>query len=160
MLVYRPTLSLLIVTSLITFLIFFSRYYQTNWLTEKSDIYSFGIVLLEIITNRRIIDQSREKPHIVEWVGLSIGTGDIGNIIDPNLHRDYDTGSVWKAIELAMSCVNLASAKRPSMSQVVSDLKDCLISENSRTGESREMNSLSSIEFSMDVDTEMIPKAR
>ncbi|EOA26303.1 hypothetical protein CARUB_v10024714mg [Capsella rubella] len=136
------------------------EYYQTNWLTEKSDVYSFGIVLLEIITNRRIIDQTRGKPHIVEWVGLIVRTGDIGNIIDPNLQGDYDVGSVWKAIELAMSCVNHSSARRPSMSQVVNDLKECVISENSRTGGSREMNSISSIEFSMDIDTEVIPKAR
>lgn len=138
----------------------FCRYYQTNWLTEKSDVYSFGIVLLEIITNRPIIQQSREKPHLVEWVGFIVRTGDIGNIVDPNLHGAYDVGSVWKAIELAMSCVNISSARRPSMSQVVSDLKECVISENSRTGESREMNSMSSIEFSMGIDTEVIPKAR
>ncbi|EOA28870.1 hypothetical protein CARUB_v10025114mg [Capsella rubella] len=136
------------------------EYYQTNWLTEKSDVYSFGIVLLEIITNRRIIDQTRGKPHIVEWVGFIVRTGDIGNIIDPNLQGEYDVGSVWKAIELAMSCVNHSSARRPSMSQVVNDLKECVISENSRTGGSREMNSMSSIEFSMDIDTEVIPKAR
>ncbi|AEC08196.1 Leucine-rich repeat protein kinase family protein [Arabidopsis thaliana] len=136
------------------------EYYQTNWLTEKSDVYSFGIVLLEIITNRPIIQQSREKPHLVEWVGFIVRTGDIGNIVDPNLHGAYDVGSVWKAIELAMSCVNISSARRPSMSQVVSDLKECVISENSRTGESREMNSMSSIEFSMGIDTEVIPKAR
>lgn len=129
-------------------------------MTEKSDVYCFGILLLEIITNRPIIEQSREKPHIVEWVGFIVTKGDIGNIIDPNLHRDYDIGSAWKAIELAMSCVNLSSTRRPSMSRVVSDLKECLISENSRTGESREMNSMSSIEFSMDINTEVIPKAR
>ncbi|XP_010510553.1 PREDICTED: probable leucine-rich repeat receptor-like protein kinase At2g28990 isoform X2 [Camelina sativa] len=136
------------------------EYYQTNWLTEKSDVYSFGIVLLELTTNSPIIQQSREKPHIVEWVGFIVRTGDIGNIIDPNLHEDYDVGSVWKVIELAMSCVDISSARRPTMSQVVNDLKECVISENSRTGESQEMNSMSSIEFSMDMDTKVIPKAR
>ncbi|XP_024004064.1 probable leucine-rich repeat receptor-like protein kinase At2g28990, partial [Eutrema salsugineum] len=118
------------------------EYYQTNWLTEKSDIYSFGIVLLEIITNRPIIEQSREKPHIVEWVECKIRKGEIGNIVDPNIHRDYDIGSAWKAIELAMSCVSLISARRPNMSRVVNDLKECLISEKLRIGESQEMDSM------------------
>lgn len=135
------------------------RYYQTNWLTEKSDIYSFGIVLLEIITNQPIIQQSREKPHIVDWVSFMIGKGDIRNIMDPNLHQNYDIGSVWKAIEVAMSCVSPSSIGRPNMSRVANDLKECLISENSRTGESRDMESESK-EFSVGIYTEVTPKAR
>ncbi|XP_024003673.1 probable leucine-rich repeat receptor-like protein kinase At2g28990 isoform X1 [Eutrema salsugineum] len=136
------------------------EYYQTNWLTEKSDIYSFGIVLLEIITNRPIIQQSREKPHLVEWISLEITKGDLRSVMDPNLHENYDIGSVWKAIEIAMSCVSLSSTRRPSMSRVVNELKECIISEKSRIGETRDMESKSSLDFSMDIYTEGIPKAR
>ncbi|KAF8084053.1 hypothetical protein N665_0736s0013 [Sinapis alba] len=137
------------------------EYYHTNRLTEKSDVYSFGIVLLEIMTNRPIIDQSREKPHIVEWVESMIRKGDIGNIMDPNLHQDYDTGSVWKAIELAMTCVSHMSTRRPNMSRVVYDLKECLISENSKSGESPGIDSMSTIKFGRDIDeSDMLPKAR
>ena len=136
------------------------RYYQTNWLSEKSDIYSFGIVLLEIITNRPIIDHAREKTHIVEWIRLMLQKGDIGNIIDPNIVQEYDSGSVWKALELAMSCVNNSSTGRPTMSRVVNDLKDCLAYENSRSGGSVDKSSKGSIEVSMNFSTEMIPKAR
>lgn len=112
--------------------LYFCRYYQTNWLTEKSDIYSFGIVLLEIITNRPIIQQSREKSNLVEWVSFMITKGDLRNIMDPNLQQNYDVGSVWKAIEVAMSCVSPSSTRRPNMSRVANDLKVCLVSENSR----------------------------
>ncbi|CAH8282255.1 unnamed protein product [Eruca vesicaria subsp. sativa] len=137
------------------------EYYHTNRLTEKSDVFSFGIVLLEIITNRPVIDHSRDKPHIAEWVESMIRKGDIGNIMDPNLHQDYDIGSVWKAIELARTCVSLISTRRPNMSRVVNDLKECLISENSKSGDSPGMNSMSSIKLSTDIDeTDMIPKAR
>ncbi|CAL9234758.1 unnamed protein product, partial [Arabidopsis halleri] len=136
------------------------EYYQTNWLSEKSDVYSFGIVLLEIITNRPIIQHAREKTHIVEWVGLMLQKGDIRSIIDPNLQQDYDSGSVWKAIELAMSCVNPSSARRPNMSRVVNDLKGCLTYETSRKGGSVDMDSKGSIEVSMNFGTEVIPKAR
>ncbi|WZY89966.1 hypothetical protein YC2023_046701 [Brassica napus] len=136
------------------------EYYQTNWLTEKSDIYSFGIVLLEIITNRPIIQQSREKPHLVEWVSFMITKGDIGSIIDPNLHQNYDIGSVWKAIEIAMSCLSPSSIGRPNMSQVAKGLKECLISENSRISESRDVELRTSIDYSKDMYTEVIPEAR
>ncbi|KAL9301045.1 putative transferase, protein kinase RLK-Pelle-LRR-I-1 family [Arabidopsis thaliana] len=136
------------------------EYYQTNWLSEKSDVYSFGIVLLEIITNCPIIQHAREKTHIVEWVALMLQKGDIRNIIDPTLQQDYDSSSVWKALELAMSCVNPSSAKRPNMSRVVNDLKDCLKYEISRKGGSVDMDSKGSIEVSMNFGTEVIPKAR
>ncbi|KAL0740886.1 hypothetical protein Bca4012_082399 [Brassica carinata] len=132
-----------------------------NAALEKSDVYSFGIVLLEIMTNRPIIEQSREKPHIVEWVESMIRKGDIGNIMDPNLHQDYDTGSVWKAIELAMTCVSHMSTRRPNMSRVVNDLKECLISENLKSGESPGMDPMSTIKFGRDIDeSDMLPKAR
>lgn len=141
--------------------VLFCRYYQTNLLSEKSDTYSFGIVLLEIITNRPIIEHAREKTHIVEWIGLMLQKGDIRNLIDPNLREDYDSGSVWKALELAMTCVNSSSARRPNMSRVVNDLKDCLKYETSRRGGPMDMDSKGSIEVSMmNFDTEVIPKAR
>ncbi|KAH0886388.1 hypothetical protein HID58_062484 [Brassica napus] len=136
------------------------EYYQTNWLTEKSDIYSFGIVLLEIITNRPIIQQSREKPHLVEWVSFMITKGDIGSIMDPNLHQNYDIGSVWKAIEIAMSCLSPSSIGRPNMSQVAKGLKECLISENSRISESRDVELRTSMDYSKDMYTEVIPEAQ
>ncbi|KAH0873134.1 hypothetical protein HID58_070496 [Brassica napus] len=59
------------------------EYHRTNSLSEKSDIYSFGIVLLEIITNQPVIDKTRERTHINEWAVLMLTKGDIRNIIDP-----------------------------------------------------------------------------
>ncbi|KAL9859774.1 putative LRR receptor-like serine/threonine-protein kinaseRLK-Pelle-LRR-I-1 family [Arabidopsis thaliana] len=136
------------------------EYYRTNWLTEKSDVYSFGVVLLVIITNQPVIDQNREKRHIAEWVGGMLTKGDIKSITDPNLLGDYNSGSVWKAVELAMSCMNPSSMTRPTMSQVVFELKECLASESSRGGESQEMYSHSSREVSMTFGTEVAPMAR
>ncbi|KAG2297305.1 hypothetical protein Bca52824_043974 [Brassica carinata] len=108
------------------------EYYRTSRLTEKSDVYSFGIVLLETITN--------------EPVGFELHSGEISSIMDPNLYGDYDSRSAWRALELAMSCANPSSTKRPSMSQLVVDLKECLLSENSRRSVSRGMDSQTSSE--------------
>ncbi|CAN7084158.1 unnamed protein product [Brassica oleracea var. botrytis] len=91
------------------------RYHRTNSLSEKSDIYSFGIVLLEIITNQPVIDKTRERTHINEWAVLMLTKGDIRNIIDPKLMGDYDTNSAWKTLELALGCVNPSSNRRPTM---------------------------------------------
>ncbi|KAL0897394.1 hypothetical protein Bca101_081355 [Brassica carinata] len=115
------------------------EYYLTNWLNEKSDVYSFGIVLIEIITNQPVIDLTREKANIAEWVKILISRGDIEKIVDTNLSRDYDSNTVWKILELAMSCVSHSSSDRPDMSKVVNVLKECLISENSRIGGNNKM---------------------
>lgn len=128
-------------------------------MNEKSDVYSFGIVLLEIITNQPVINQNREKSYISEWVGLMLTEGDIQNIVDPKLHGNCDSGSVWRVVELAMLCLNPSSARRPTMSQVVTELNECLAYENSREGTSQNMNSQSSIEVRMNFGIGTIPDA-
>ncbi|KAG7653427.1 Leucine-rich repeat [Arabidopsis suecica] len=133
------------------------EYYQTNRLSEKSDVYSFGVVLLEIITSKSVIDHDRDMPHIAEWVKFMLTRGDISNIMDPKLQGVYDSASAWKAIELAMTCVNPSSLKRPNMSHVVHELKECLISENKRTGD---IDTTRSIDINLSFGTDLNPKAR
>ncbi|KFK27501.1 hypothetical protein AALP_AA8G391000 [Arabis alpina] len=132
------------------------EYYQTSRLGEKSDVYSFGIVLLEMITNQPVNNRNRRNSHITQWVGSALRGGDIAKIMDPKLNGDYDSRSAWRALELAVSCVDPTSVKRPTMSQVIIELKECIVSENSR----RNMSSLSSPEVSMAFDSGMVPKAR
>ncbi|CAH8296652.1 unnamed protein product [Eruca vesicaria subsp. sativa] len=117
-------------------------------LSEKSDVYSFGIVLLEMITNQPVISQTSEFLHITKWVGFKLSRGDIIEIMDPNLGKDYGSNSAWRALELAMSCADPSSYKRPSMSQVIHELKECIVLENSRVNnnqglESQAMRSIS-----------------
>ncbi|CAA0308877.1 unnamed protein product [Arabidopsis thaliana] len=134
------------------------EYYQTQRLSEKSDVYSFGIVLLEIITNKLVIDQTRERPHIAEWVRYMLSIGDIESVMDPNLKGKYDSSSAWKVLELAMLCSKLSLAERPNMAQIVHELNECLLYENSRREISQDVRSKNSSEVS--TNTEMAPMAR
>ncbi|CAN8321488.1 unnamed protein product [Cochlearia groenlandica] len=138
------------------------EYYRTNWLTEKSDVYSFGIVLLEIITNLPVIDQTRETPYIAPWVESMVTKGDIRNITDPSLNGDYHIDSAWKVVELAMTCVDDSLASRPTMSQVVIELNECLTYENSRgeTSGRGGMETNGSRDVTMSFGTEVNPLAR
>ncbi|CAB4272467.1 unnamed protein product [Prunus armeniaca] len=113
------------------------EFYLSNRLNEKSDVYSFGVVLLEIITSRPVLMRTHERIHISQWVGLMLANGDINSIVDPRLEGNFNTNSVWKAVEIAMACVSVNAIKRPSMSQVVVDLKECLATECARTNHSR-----------------------
>ncbi|XP_060670430.1 probable LRR receptor-like serine/threonine-protein kinase At1g05700 [Ziziphus jujuba] len=135
------------------------EYYMSNWLNEKSDVYSYRVVLLEIISGRPAVAKTHEKTHISTWVSSMLAKGDIKSIVDRRLQGNFDTNSVWKAVELAMACVSPASTKRPMMSQVVAELRDCLAAERARGWKSHEISD--SIELSsLNMTTELRPVAR
>jgi len=129
------------------------EYYHDRRLSEKSDVYSFGIVLLEMITNQPVINQTSENLHIRQWAGFKIHQGDITKIMDPNLCNDYDSTSAWRALELAVSCADSSSSKRPSMSKVVNELQECIEGISKSPG-------LGSQEVTTRLDTSMVPRAR
>ena len=133
------------------------RYSTSYRLTEKSDVYSFGVVLLEIITSQRVIERSRENTHISQWVRIMVDKGDIQNIVDPRLHGNFNVNSAWKVVEIAMACVSSTSIERPTMSEVVIKLKECLTSELAQ----REGESNYSVEMvNMNMITELNPSTR
>ncbi|KAK0598521.1 hypothetical protein LWI29_035548 [Acer saccharum] len=106
------------------------EYYVTNRLDEKTDLYSFGVVLLEIITNRPVILKTEnENTHLSQWVIDRVETGDMENIADPSLQGDFGSSSAWKVVELALACAYHVSSKRPTIDEVVMELKECLAME-------------------------------
>ncbi|VVA90110.1 unnamed protein product [Arabis nemorensis] len=102
--------------------------FESNGLNEKSDIYSFGVVLLEMITGKTVINESKTKRfHVSDWV-ISIlkSTNDVRNVTDPKMAKDFDSNSVWKIVELALASVSQNVTERPNMQQIVTGLKECL----------------------------------
>lgn len=90
-------------------------------------MYSFGVVLLEIITGRNPLGES-DNIYVVKWVTTMLeDNGDIANIVDPKLIGNFDVNSAWKMVELAMACVEHDSTNRPTMASVASELKMCLM---------------------------------
>ncbi|KAJ4899327.1 putative LRR receptor-like serine/threonine-protein kinase [Raphanus sativus] len=114
------------------------EYYNTFKLNEKSDVYSFGIVLLEIITGRRSIMKTDDgdKMNVVHYVEPFLEIGDIDGVVDARLQGDFSSNSAWKFVEIAMSCVKDRGIHRPTMNQIVSDLKQCLAAELAREPQS------------------------
>lgn len=75
------------------------EYYISQQLTEKSDIYSFGVILLELITGHEPISNENfgaNCRNIIAWAKSHIDSGNIQAIIDPLLDEDYDMQSIWK----------------------------------------------------------------
>ncbi|XP_057543553.1 LRR receptor-like serine/threonine-protein kinase IOS1 [Amaranthus tricolor] len=112
------------------------RYNLTGQLNEKGDVYSFGIVLLELITGKLPI--LKKDMNLGQWVKMMVQRGDIVSILDPRLRKDLtevDANyiTVWKTVELAVKCVEMNITERPRMSQIVVQLKECLNLLNART---------------------------
>ncbi|RWW25198.1 hypothetical protein GW17_00010471 [Ensete ventricosum] len=106
-------------------------YLDPEYISEKSDVYSFGVVLLELITGQPPIVQSAENAHIVQRVRLRLGRGNIEDVVDVNLQGNYDVNSVWKCADIALKCTSQASHQRPTMADVVTQLKESLELETS-----------------------------
>ncbi|XP_073007241.1 receptor-like protein kinase At3g21340 isoform X2 [Typha latifolia] len=102
--------------------------------SEKTDVYSFGVILLEMITGEPPISRLGEVVHIVQRVEVSLKRGNIHVIADARLQGEYDVRSVWKVVDLAMGCTGKTSIQRPTMTEVVVQLRECLALETARAG--------------------------
>ncbi|KAA8518805.1 hypothetical protein F0562_016421 [Nyssa sinensis] len=126
------------------------EYYISQQLTEKSDIYSFGVILLELISGQEAISNESfgvNCRNIVQWAKLHIESGDIQGIIDPSLCGKYDIQSMWKIAEKALMCVQPHGSMRPSMSEVIKEIQDAISiergAEAAREGNSDDISRMS-----------------
>ncbi|KAL2548680.1 Serine/threonine-protein kinase-like protein ACR4 [Forsythia ovata] len=102
------------------------EYYRLHYLTTKSDIYSFGVLILEILSGRKAIDMQFEEGNIVEWAVPLIKAGDILAVLDPVLKPPTDLEALKRIANVASKCVRMRGKERPSMDKVTTALERAL----------------------------------
>lgn len=100
------------------------EYAMWGKVSESCDVYSFGILLLEILTGRKPIEKlpGGVKRTITEWAEPLIVKGKFKELVDPKLRGDFDENQLKQAINVAVLCVQSEPEKRPNMKEVVNTL--------------------------------------
>ncbi|KAK1423177.1 hypothetical protein QVD17_18472 [Tagetes erecta] len=126
------------------------EYASSGKLTDKSDVFSFGVVLLELITGRKPVDASQPlgDESLVEWarplLSDALETEDFKLLVDPRLGTNFVPNEMFRMIEAAAACVRHSATKRPRMGQIVrafESLETEDLSNGMRVGESEIYNS-------------------
>ncbi|GLJ16780.1 hypothetical protein SUGI_0288950 [Cryptomeria japonica] len=107
------------------------EYYKMQHLTTKSDVYSYGVVLMELLTGKKAIhkhDGSGGPRNVVDFALPYIVNDDLPSILDDRLPppRPYEIEAVTFVGLTAMDCVNLEGKDRPSMTEIVASLETAL----------------------------------
>ncbi|KAK3121399.1 hypothetical protein QOZ80_8BG0652310 [Eleusine coracana subsp. coracana] len=100
------------------------EYAMRGHLTEKADVFAFGVVAMETVAGRSNTDNSlvENKVFLFEWAWELYETGQALGILDPRLEEEFESEEVLRVIHVALLCTQGSPHQRPPMSRVVAML--------------------------------------
>ncbi|CAN1811435.1 Probable receptor-like serine/threonine-protein kinase At5g57670 [Linum perenne] len=93
------------------------EYFMHGIVDEKTDVFAFGVLLLEIISGRRPVDSSMQ--NLLLWAKPLMESGNVAELADLKLEGRFDTEQMHRFVLTASYCVRQSAAWRPSMSEVL-----------------------------------------
>ncbi|KAL3497416.1 hypothetical protein ACH5RR_040148 [Cinchona calisaya] len=107
------------------------EYARTSRLTEKSDVYSYGIVLLELLTGRKAVDNESNLHYLIL---TKAANNAVMETVDPEITATCkDLGEVKKVFQLALLCTKRQPSERPTMHEVARVLGSLMPSSTPKT---------------------------
>ncbi|KAF8407654.1 hypothetical protein HHK36_006787 [Tetracentron sinense] len=115
------------------------EYFQHGKVSDKTDVYAFGVVLLELITGRKPIEAKRPPgdENLVLWAKplLQQGRGAIEELIDPGLRlRPHNSNKIIRMVQAAAACINSEESRRPSINEIIAMLQGEDFSNKKKSG--------------------------
>uniref|UniRef100_A0A803MSC2 non-specific serine/threonine protein kinase n=1 Tax=Chenopodium quinoa TaxID=63459 RepID=A0A803MSC2_CHEQI len=99
------------------------EYLSTGKSSEKTDVFGYGIMLLELITGQRAFDLARlandDDVMLLDWVKGLLKEKKLEMLVDPDLQNNYIEAEVEQLIQVALLCTQGNPLERPKMSEVV-----------------------------------------
>ncbi|XWS15343.1 hypothetical protein CRYUN_Cryun35bG0088500 [Craigia yunnanensis] len=99
------------------------EYLSTGKSSEKTDVFGYGIMLLELITGQRAFDLARlandDDVMLLDWVKRLLKEKKLEMLVDPDLQSNYVETEVEQLIQVALLCTQGSPMDRPKMSEVV-----------------------------------------
>lgn len=130
------------------------EYIQTGRLTSKSDVWSYGVFLYELITGRRPLDRNRPKGEqkLLEWIRPYLSDGKkFQLILDPRLERKHLFKSAQRLAIIANRCLVRNPKNRPKMSEVL-EMVSRIVESSVSSNQQPPLKSLSPAEASQDTE--------
>ncbi|XP_042040740.1 receptor-like protein kinase FERONIA [Salvia splendens] len=103
------------------------RYVATHRVTQKSDIYSFGVVLLEVLSEKPATGPWQAGGGLTKWAKEKIDSGDIDEIIAQSLIGEISKDSLVTFLGVAERCVADEPKERPKMTEIITELELSLV---------------------------------
>ncbi|KAJ3696216.1 hypothetical protein LUZ60_001593 [Juncus effusus] len=104
------------------------EYFTHGIIDEKTDVFAFGVFLLELITGRKPVDGSHRS--LLAWTKPFIKDENIGALVDPRLENDYDKDEIKRLVFVASLCIRASANWRPSMTDVLELLEHAEIKQD------------------------------
>ncbi|XP_008812173.2 protein NSP-INTERACTING KINASE 3 [Phoenix dactylifera] len=98
------------------------EYLSTGQSSEKTDVFGFGVLLLELITGQKALDFGRlanQKGVMLDWVKKLHQENKLSMMVDKDLKNNYDRVELEEMVQVALLCTQYHPSHRPKMSEVV-----------------------------------------
>ncbi|KAG9134927.1 hypothetical protein Leryth_001183 [Lithospermum erythrorhizon] len=120
------------------------EYVATGHLYVKSDVYAFGVVMVEMLTGLRALDTNRPslQHQLVDWIKPQLSEKQkLKRVMDWRLEGRYPSKAAFQIAQLALQCIEIEPRIRPSMKEVMETIEQNISANNEKPGESTRIHS-------------------